>query len=80
MSPIVRRHVAFVNNLTQLLAVRLAGRVMVSVQNLVVLADDTEPDLTVLRQRLMLPDDRRPGRRVPAMSGQRVSPRSALTG
>jgi len=53
MSPIGRRHVAFVNNLTQLLVMRLAGRAIVSVQNPVALADDTEPqpDLAVLRQR-----------------------------
>lgn len=53
MSPIGRHHVAFVNNLNQLLVTRLAGRAVVSVQNPVVLSDDTEPqpDLTVLRQR-----------------------------
>ena len=53
MSPIGRRHVAFVNNLNQLLAVRLAGHAFVSVQNPVVLADDTEPqpDLAVIRHR-----------------------------
>jgi Uma2 family endonuclease len=53
MSPIGRRHVAFVNNLTQLLVLRLGGRAIVSVQNPVALADDTEPepDLTVLRRR-----------------------------
>jgi Uma2 family endonuclease len=53
MSPIGRRHVAFVDNLTQLLAVRLAGRAIVSVQNPVALSDDTEPqpDLKVLRRR-----------------------------
>ena len=53
MSPIGRHHVAFVNNLTQLLVTRLAGRAIVSVQNPVVLSDDTEPepDLTLLRQR-----------------------------
>jgi Uma2 family endonuclease len=53
MSPIGRRHVAFVNNLTQLLVTRLAGRAIVSVQNPVVLADDTEPqpDLAILRRR-----------------------------
>jgi hypothetical protein len=53
MSPPGRRHVAFVDNLTQLLAVRLAGRAVVSVQNPVVLADDSEPqpDLAVRRLR-----------------------------
>ena len=53
MSPIGRRHVAFVDNLNQLLVVALAGRALVSVQNPVVLADDTEPqpDLKVLRRR-----------------------------
>ena len=53
MSPVGRRHQAFVDNLTQLLVVRLAGRVIVSVQNPVVLADDTEPepDLKILRRR-----------------------------
>jgi Uma2 family endonuclease len=53
MSPIGRRHVAFVNNLTQLLVMRLAGRAIVSVQNPVVLADDTEPepDLALFRRR-----------------------------
>ena len=53
MSPIGRRHRAFVNNLTQLLILRLAGRAIVSVQNPVALTDDTEPqpDLAVLRRR-----------------------------
>ncbi len=53
MSPIGPRHIAFVNNLTQLLVVRLAGRAIVSVQNPVALADDTEPqpDLAILRRR-----------------------------
>ena len=53
MSPIGRHHVAFVNNLNQLLVTRLAGRAIVSVQNPVVLSDDTEPepDLAVLRPR-----------------------------
>jgi len=53
MSPIGPRHAAFVNNLTQLLVVRLAGRAIVSVQNPVVVADDSEPqpDLAVLRRR-----------------------------
>ena len=53
MSPIGRRHKAFVINLAQLLIVRLAGRALVSVQGGVVLAEDTEPepDLSVLRHR-----------------------------
>jgi Uma2 family endonuclease len=53
MSPIGRRHAAFVNNLTELLVTRLTGRATVSVQNPVVLADDTEPqpDLAILRRR-----------------------------
>lgn len=53
MSPIGRRHVAFVDNLTQLLVTRLAGRAIVSVQNPVAISDDTEPrpDLKVLRRR-----------------------------
>ena len=53
MSPIGRRHSAFVNNFTQLLVVRLAGRAIVAVQGPVVLADDTEPepDLAVIRRR-----------------------------
>ncbi|MGH7390639.1 MAG: Uma2 family endonuclease [Candidatus Rokuibacteriota bacterium] len=53
MSPIGRRHRAFVGNLNQLLAVRLAGRAIVWVQNPIVLTDDTEPqpDLAVLRRR-----------------------------
>ncbi|PYM93501.1 MAG: Uma2 family endonuclease [Candidatus Rokuibacteriota bacterium] len=53
MSPIGRRHQAFVDNLNQLLTVRIAGRAIVSVQNPVVLADDTEPepDLKIIRRR-----------------------------
>jgi Uma2 family endonuclease len=53
MSPPGRRHAAFVGSLTQLLAVHLAGRALVWVQNPVVLTADTEPqpDLAVLRQR-----------------------------
>jgi Uma2 family endonuclease len=51
--PAGRRHVAFVNNLTALLVMRLAGRAIVSVQNPVALTDDTEPqpDVALLRQR-----------------------------
>jgi Uma2 family endonuclease len=53
MSPIGRRHSAFVANLTQLLVTRLATRAVVWVQNPVALTDDTEPqpDLAVLRHR-----------------------------
>jgi Uma2 family endonuclease len=53
MSPIGRRHMAFVGNLTQLLVMRLAGRALVWVQGPVALAEDTEPqpDLAVLRRR-----------------------------
>jgi Uma2 family endonuclease len=54
MSPIGRRHTAFVDNLNELLVTRLTGRAIVSVQNPVALSDDTEPqpDLKVLRRRL----------------------------
>ena len=57
MPPIGPRHVAFVNNLTQLLVTRLAGRAIVSVQNPVALDDDTEPepDLAILRRRRPVP-------------------------
>ena len=53
MSPIGRRHRAFVDNLNRLLVMALGNRAIVSVQQPVVLADDTEPepDLTVLRHR-----------------------------
>ena len=53
MSPIGDRHVAFVINVNNLLAGRLAGRALVSPQNPVVLTDDTvpQPDITVLRRR-----------------------------
>ena len=53
MSPIGRRHKAFVANLGQLLILRLAGRALVHVRGGVVLADDTEPepDVAVLRRR-----------------------------
>jgi Uma2 family endonuclease len=52
MSPIGRRHNAFVGNLNQLLVMRLAGRAIVWVQSSIALADDTEPepDLAVLRR------------------------------
>jgi Uma2 family endonuclease len=48
-----RRHRAFVDNLTQLLVPRLVGRAIVSVQNPLVLSDDSEPepDLKILRRR-----------------------------
>jgi len=53
MSPIGRRHYAFVNNLSQLLIMRLGGRAIVAVQGPIALADDTEPepDLAVIRRR-----------------------------
>jgi hypothetical protein len=53
MSPQGRRHRAFIDNLTQLLGQRLAGRAIVSVQMPIVLADDTEPepDVQILRRR-----------------------------
>jgi Uma2 family endonuclease len=49
------RHVAFVDNLTELLVLRLAGRARVSVQNALVVSDDSvpEPDLKVLRRRAL---------------------------
>jgi Uma2 family endonuclease len=54
MSPIGRRHYAFVNNLSHLLIMGLAGRAIVAVQGPIVLADDTEPesDLAVIRRRI----------------------------
>ena len=53
MSPIGRRHGAFVDNLNRLLVLRLPDQVIVRVQGPIALADDTEPepDLTVLRHR-----------------------------
>lgn len=53
MSPIGRRHYAFLNNLNQLLVVRLAGRAIVAVQGPLILAADTEPepDLAIIRHR-----------------------------
>ena len=53
MSPQGRRHRAFIDNLTHLLDVGLAGRAIVSVQMPIVLADDTEPesDVQILRRR-----------------------------
>ena len=57
-----RRHQAFVDNLTQLLILRLAGRAIVSVQNPVVVSDDSEPepDLKVLRRRSLPYKEREP--------------------
>ena len=52
MSPPGRRHVAFVDNLNRLLVTRLAGRAIVSIQNPVVLADDTEPQPDIAVKRL----------------------------
>ncbi|MBM4440869.1 MAG: Uma2 family endonuclease [Candidatus Rokubacteria bacterium] len=53
MSPIGRRHVAFVDNLNTLLVRRLPDQAIVSVQNPVALSDESEaqPDLKVLRRR-----------------------------
>ena len=53
MSPPGRRHSAFVDNLTQLLILRLGGRALVRVQNPVVLDEYSEPqpDLVLLRRR-----------------------------
>jgi Uma2 family endonuclease len=53
MSPIGRRHKAFVLNLSQLLFGRLAGRALVNVQSGIVLSDhsEPEPDIAVLRRR-----------------------------
>ena len=53
MSPAGRRHRAFVDNLTALLVPRLGERAIVSIQNPVVLSDDTEPqpDVQLLRRR-----------------------------
>jgi Uma2 family endonuclease len=60
MSPIGRRHRAFVDNLTRLLARRLPDDAIVSVQGPLALTDDTEPqpDLTVLRRRAVPYKDR----------------------
>jgi Uma2 family endonuclease len=53
MSPIGRRHYAFVNNLTRLLILALGDRAIVAVQGPIALADDTEPDpdIAVIRRR-----------------------------
>jgi Uma2 family endonuclease len=60
MSPIGRRHTAFVDNLSRLLIRRLPDHVIVRVQGPVALTDDTEPqpDLTVLRRRAVPYKDR----------------------
>jgi Uma2 family endonuclease len=60
MSPIGPRHAAFVDNLNRLLARRLPDDAIVRVQGPVALADDTEPqpDLTVLRRRVVPYKDR----------------------
>jgi Uma2 family endonuclease len=53
MSPIGRRHYAFVNNLSRLLTIGLNDRAIVAVQGPIVLAGDTEPepDLAIIRRR-----------------------------
>ena len=53
MSPVGSRHVACVNRATALFAARLAGKVMVSVQNPVLLSRYTEPqsDIVLARPR-----------------------------
>jgi Uma2 family endonuclease len=53
MSPVGRRHRAFVYNLTRLLVLRLAEDAVVSVQAPLALSHETEPepDLVVLRRR-----------------------------
>ena len=53
MSPIGRRHYAFVNNLSRLLTLALGDRAIVAVQGPIALADDTEPepDIAVIRRR-----------------------------
>ena len=82
MSPIGRRHRAFVDNLNALLAVRLGDRAIVSIQQPVILSDDTEPepDLTVLRRRPVPYKEReasRRGRAVAHRGGRQ--PRSPTT-
>ena len=60
MSPQGRRHRAFIDNLTHLLDVGLAGRAIVSVRMPIVLPDDTEPepDVQILRRRSVPYKDR----------------------
>ena len=55
-----RRHRAFIDNLTHLLDVGLAGRAIVSIQMPIVLSDDTEPepDVQILRRRSVPYKDR----------------------
>jgi Uma2 family endonuclease len=62
MSPIGRRHAGCVNRLTELFSRRLAGRVIVHVQNPVVLDQHSEPqpDVTLLRRRTDFYSDRHP--------------------
>jgi Uma2 family endonuclease len=57
MAPMGPRHRAFVDNLTELLVLRLAGRAIVSIQMPVVLSEETEPepDVTVLLRRRPVP-------------------------
>ena len=57
MSPMGRRHRAFVTNLSHLLIVRLDGRAVVSVQMSLALSGDTEPepDLAIYRLRTDIP-------------------------
>jgi Uma2 family endonuclease len=60
MSPIGRRHKAFVGNLTERLATRLGGRAVLWVQNPITLSPHTEPqpDLVVLGKRAVSYRDR----------------------
>jgi Uma2 family endonuclease len=60
MTPQGRRHRAFIDNLTHLLDVGLAGRAIVSIQMPIVLSDDTEPepDVQILRRRSVPYKDR----------------------
>lgn len=65
MSPIGRRHAACVDRLNELFSRRLGGRVIVRVQNPVVLDrhSEPEPDVTLLRRRPDFYSDRHPGPR-----------------
>ena len=53
MSPIGRRHVAFIDNLVRLLILGLGDRAVVAVPGPIALADDSEPepDMAVYRRR-----------------------------
>jgi Uma2 family endonuclease len=53
MSPIGRRHVTFVDNLTRLLILSLRERAIVSIQGPIVISEDSEPepDVGVYRRR-----------------------------